>query len=194
MTKRKKEHHITGGKDKLKLISSAGGFSNMTYRDCKRRAVALGMPFPDACAADWGRLQSYIMKTENKPDLSLIDKYDDWVDSMLEQAGYAKDDPLRSYQLRLGFISEEKVEEGKRKTRKIKGLPKPKKPKREKDESGLWKGTKKSYTYELTNKGYTLERITRRVMKKFSEAKSKSIQQWYRAALRKKGIDYRTLK
>ena len=66
---------------------------------------------------------------------------------MLEQAGYAKDDPLRSYQLRLGFISEEKVEEGKRKTRKIKGLPKPKKPKREKDESGLWKGTKKSYTY-----------------------------------------------
>jgi len=194
MTKRKKEHHITGGKDKLKLISSAGGFSNMTYRDCKRRAVALGMPFPDACAADGGRLQSYIMKTENKPDLSLIDKYDDWVDSMLEQAGYAKDDPLRSYQLRLGFISEEKVEEGKRKTRKIKGLPKPKKPKREKDESGLWKGTKKSYTYELTNKGYTLERITRRVMKKFPEAKPKSIQQWYRAALRKKGIDYRTLK
>ena len=43
MTKRKKEHHITGGKDKLKLISSAGGFSNMTYRDCKRRAVALGI-------------------------------------------------------------------------------------------------------------------------------------------------------
>ena len=73
-------------------------------------------------------------------------------------------------------------------------LPKPKKPKREKDESGLWKGTKKSYTYELTNKGYTLERITRRVMKKFPEAKPKSIQQWYRAALRKKGIDYRTLK
>lgn len=45
---------------------------------------------------------------------------------------------------------------------------------------------KKSYTYELTNKGYTLERITRRVMKKFPEAKPKSIQQWYRAALRKK--------
>lgn len=192
--KRKKDHRIVGGKEKLQLISSAGGFANMTYKDCKRRAVALGMPFPDACAADWGQLQSWIMKSQNKPDLSLIDKYDDWMDMMLEQAGYAKDDPMRSYQLRLGFIAEDKVEEGKKRTKRIKGLPKPKKPKREKDERGLWKGTKKSYTYELTDKGLPLERITRRVLKKFPDANPKSIQQWYRAALRKKGIDYRTLK
>lgn len=194
MVKKKKinkDHRVKGGKEKLSIMG--GGIGNMTYRDCKRRAVALGMPFPEACAADFGRLASWIAKTENKPDTSLIDKYDDWMDKILEERGYPADDPMRNYQLRLGFIAEDTVTKQK-KTRKIKGLPKPKKPKREKDDQGLWKGTKKSYTFELTNKGFSLERITRRVMKKFPEANPKSIQQWYRAALRKKGIDYKTVK
>ena len=185
-----KDHRIKGGKEKMEIMS--GGLGNMTYRDCKRRAVALGMPFPDALEADWGRLASYIAKTTNKPDTSLIDKYDDWMDKILEERGYAKDDPMRSYQLRLGFIAEDTVTK-QRKVKRIKGLPKPKKPKREKDESGLWKGTKKSYTFELTNRGFKLERIIKRVKKKFPEAKDKSIQQWYRAALRKKGIDYKSV-
>ena len=185
-----KDHRIKGGKEKMGIMS--GGLGNMTYRDCKRRAVALGMPFPDALEADWGRLASYIAKTTNKPDTSLIDKYDDWMDKILEERGYAKDDPMRSYQLRLGFIAEDTVTK-QRKVKRIKGLPKPKKPKREKDESGLWKGTKKSYTFELTNRGFKLERIIKRVKKKFPEAKDKSIQQWYRAALRKKGIDYKSV-
>lgn len=185
-----RDHRITGGKEKMGMM--VGGLGNMTYRDCKRRAVALGMPFPDALEADWGRLASYIAKTDAKPDTSLIDKYDDWMDKLLEERGYAKDDPMRSYQLRLGFIAEDAVTKQK-KVKRIKGLPKSKKPKREKDESGLWKGTKKSYTFELTNKGFELPRIIRRVKKKFPEAKDKSIQQWYRAALRKKGIDYKTV-
>ena len=65
------------------------------------------------------------------------------------------------------------------------GLEKPKKPKKEKDDNGLWKGTKKSYVFELTYKGLSIDRITRRVQKRFPDAKDKSIQQWYRAALRK---------
>ena len=44
----------------------------------------------------------------------------------------------------------------------------------------------KSYAFELTLKGYSIDRIIRRVMKKFPDANPKSIQQWYRAALRKK--------
>lgn len=55
------------------------------------------------------------------------------------------------------------------------------------------KEQKKSYTFELTDKGYSLERITRRVIKKFPDANPKSIQQWYRISLRNKGIDYKTL-
>ena len=61
-----------------------------------------------------------------------------------------------------------------------------KKPKKEKNELGLWKGTKKAYTFELTLKGYDLERVTRRVLKHFPEANEKSIKQWYKAALKSK--------
>ena len=179
-----RDHRITGNKEKVKMLSTNGGPGNMTYKDYKRRAIALGMPFPDACAADWGALASYIAKSDNKPDTSLIDKYDEWVDKILEERGYPKDHPMRSYQLALGFISEDE-ETKEKKPKRIKGLEKPKKPKREKDEIGLWKGTKKSYTFELTLKGFSLERVTRRVLKKFPDAKEKSVQQWYRAALRK---------
>ena len=61
--------------------------------------------------------------------------------------------------------------------------PKEKK-KRQRDERGLVAGTKKSYTFELTSKGYDLERVTRRVLKKFPDANAKSISLWYRKAKR----------
>lgn len=179
MAKKKNSLKLTTGK--LKVLGS--GVDNMTYKDLKRRAVILGMPFPDACAGDFSKLQSWIYKSVNTPDNSLIDKYDDWMDKQLELAGYPKNDPMRHYQLRLGFISEDR-ETGEPKVRRVKGLEKPKKPKREKDENNLWKGTKKSYTFELTSKGLELERIIRRVLKKFPDANPKSIQQWYRAAQR----------
>ena len=189
--KTKKEHYqIKGGKEKVKLVSSAGGIGNLTYREAKRRAVTLGMPFPDACSASFPQLIQFIIHTENKPDSSLIDQYDEWVDKQLESLGYDKSDPIRSYQLRLGFISEDTVTKQKTK-KKIKGIPQPK-PKKEKDGYGLWKGTKKSYTFELTNKDYSFDRVCRRVLKKFPDANKKSIQQWYRLALRKRVIDYKT--
>lgn len=189
--KTKKEHYqIKGGKEKVKLVSSAGGIGNLTYREAKRRAVILGMPFPDACSASFPQLIQFIIHTENKPDSSLIGQYDEWVDKQLESLGYDKSDPIRSYQLRLGFISEDTVTKQKTK-KKIKGIPQPK-PKKEKDGYGLWKGTKKSYTFELTNKDYSFDRVCRRVLKKFPDANKKSIQQWYRLSLRKRGIDYKT--
>lgn len=177
---KKEGHRIKGSKEKISLMG--GGFANMTYRDVKRRAISLGMPFPDAVMADFGKLASYVQKSENKPDTSLIDAYDDWIDQQLEERGYKKGDPMRSYQLRLGYIGEDNVGEIKKK--KIKGLPKTPKPKREKDNQGFWKGTKKSYTFELAERGYSIERIIRRVTKKFPEANPKSINQWYRAYIR----------
>lgn len=182
MRKKNDKKSLKLNKDKLKIMGS--GLENMTYKDMKRRAVSLGMPFPDACSADYNGLASYIHKSENKPDNSLIDEYDKWMDHQLELAGYEKDDPMRSYQLNLGFIGEDAITKQK-KVKRVKGLEKPKKPKKEKDTNGLWKGTKKSYVFELTLKGMPLERIIRRVQKKFPDAKEKSVQQWYRAALRK---------
>lgn len=184
--KTKKQHQVKGSPEKVKMIGRLGGLRNMTFKDLQRQAIMLGMPFPEVPQSDFFRLESFILNSPNEPDKSLIDKYDDWMDKVLEERGYSKDDPMRNYQLRLGFVSEDAVTKQK-KFKRVKGIPKPKKPKREKDERGLWKGTKKSYTFELTARGYDLERVIRRVQKKFPEANDKSIKQWWRAAKRKVG-------
>lgn len=180
--KTKKQHRIKGDPEKISLIASMGGLKNMSFKDLQRRAIILGMPFPDVVSSDYFRLESFIRNSPNKPDYTLIDKYDEWMDRQLEERGYAKDDPMRSYQLRLGYVREEDEETKVKRLGRVRGLPKPKKPKREKDESGLWKGTKKSYTFELAKRGFSLERVVKRVTKKFPEANIKSIKQWYRIA------------
>ena len=180
--KTKKQHRIKGDPEKLPMIASMGGLKNMSFKDLQRRAIILGMPFPDVVSSDYFRLESFIRNSPNKPDYTLIDKYDEWMDRQLEERGYAKDDPMRSYQLRLGYVREEDEETKVKRLGRVRGLPKPKKPKREKDESGLWKGTKKSYTFELAKRGFSLERVVKRVTKKFPEANIKSIKQWYRLA------------
>lgn len=182
MVKKKKDKPVPS-KEKSNFLGAAG--RNQTYRDLKRKAVILGMPFPDACSASVFQLINWINTSEEKPNKHLINEYDDWMDRQLETAGLAKDDPLRSSKLRLGFLGEE-GEDGKRKTRRVSGIKKPreKKPPRERDEFNLIKGTKKSYVWELTLKGYELERIIRRMKKKFPEANEKSINLWYRTAKR----------
>lgn len=183
MVKKKKDKPVPS-KEKSNFLGAAG--RNQTYRDLKRKAVILGMPFPDACSASVFQLINWINTSEEKPNKHLINEYDDWMDRQLETAGLAKDDPLRSSKLRLGFLGEE-GEDGKRKTRRVSGIKKPreKKPSRERDEFNLIKGTKKSYVWELTSKEYELERIIRRMKKKFPEANEKSINLWYRTAKRK---------
>lgn len=183
MVKKKKDKPVPS-KEKSNFLGVAG--RNQTYRDLKRKAVILGMSFPDACSASVFQLINWINTSEEKPNKHLINEYDDWMDRQLETAGLAKDDPLRSSKLRLGFLGEE-GEDGKRKTRRVSGIKKPreKKPPRERDEFNLIKGTKKSYVWELTSKEYELERIIRRMKKKFPEANEKSINLWYRTAKRK---------
>lgn len=181
---KKKKDKLVPSKEKSNFLGAAG--RNQTYRDLKRKAVILGMPFPDACSASVFQLINWINTSEEKPNKHLINEYDDWMDRQLETAGLAKDDPLRSSKLRLGFLGEE-GEDGKRKTRRVSGIKKPreKKSPRERDEFNLIKGTKKSYVWELTSKGYELERIIRRMKKKFPEANEKSLNLWYRTAKRK---------
>lgn len=176
----------TEKKAKKTDISRGSQFS-YSFPEIKKIAITLGMPFPDATDSDYWGLLSYVNNTNEKPDPSLVEKYDNWVDEQLEKLGYPKDDPMRSNQLRLGYLSEEAKMRQTLGIKKKKERPiKEKSEKRhEKDENNLWKGTKKSYTFELTKKGYDLERIQRRVIKAFPEANPKSIKQWHRAALKK---------
>lgn len=184
MARKKKKPQEPMNAGKAKLIGRMG--SAHTFRDAQRMAIVLGMPFIDMVNSDWGRLQSYIHKSNNTPDPSLLDKYDDWMDEHLASLGYGEKDPMRSNKLRLGYLGED-PETGEPKRKRVRGIPKPreKKAPRERDEHNLIKGTKKSYTFELTAKGYDIERIKRRVLKKFPDANEKSIKLWHTAAKRK---------
>lgn len=157
-----------------------------TYRDLQRKAVTLGMPFPDVPVSGVFNLIKYI----NRPDLpepnpSLVEEYDKWVLHQFDISGIPENDPIRSSRLRLGFINDAD-DENKALKKKLLGKNKPKKNKqaKERDDFNLIKGTKKSYTWELTKKGYEIERIIRRVLKKFPDANEKSIRLWNRACLR----------
>lgn len=176
---KKHQKNVKLNREKISILSG-GGLNNMTFRDTQRRAIIMGMPFQDVVNSDFHKLNTFIMRSENKPNTALIDEYDKWVDDQLAERGYDKDSPMRSYRLRLGFIKEEDIATGKVKTKRIKGLEKPKRPKREKDAHGLWTGTKKSYTFELAGKGFSVDRIIKRVTKKFPDANPKSINQWYK--------------
>lgn len=154
------------------------------YRELKREAVIRGMAFPDVVEASIYSLLSFVNNSDNKPDISLIDKFDDWVDNQLETLGYPLGCAMRHPHLRLGFIGEKDEEGNIKKHKRVKGLAKPKKEKRERDESGLYKGTMKSYTHELARRGKSLEKTVARVTKKFPQASPKSISIWHRAANR----------
>lgn len=181
-----KDHKPVGGKAKMEILSR--GLENMTFKDLQRRAVILGMPFPDVAQCDVHKLQSFILKSPNVPNPQLIFEYDKWADNVLETLGYSKDDPLRHYQLRLGFLESNREEEEnsdeekpKRRRRAIKGIKIGKSSiKRVKNSDGILSGTKKSYTYELTKLGYEKNRIIKKVLRKFPDASEKSIKIWIR--------------
>lgn len=184
MTKKKQSKPQNMHPGKAKLLGRMG--SAHTFKDAQRMAVVLGMPFVDVVNSDWRRLQFYINRANQAPDPTLLDKYDDWMDEHLASLGYSEKDPLRSNRLRLGYLGED-PETGEPRRKRVRGIPKPriKKAPRERDEHNLIKGTKKSYVFELTSKGYDIERIKRRVLKKFPDANEKSIKLWHTAAKRK---------
>lgn len=153
--------------------------SELKYRDIKRMAVERGMPFPDVVSSDFYGLVSFIDSEQSKkPDPSLVLQFDIWLEGILRERGA---NYLIKPSLRLSYISDEMREGASKKPIKEKPVKVEKKV-REKDPNNLLKGTKKSLTFELAKKGFSLERVKRRVLKKFPDASEKSIIIWYRKA------------
>lgn len=150
-----------------------------TYMNLKRNCIARGMPFIDVMNGDYPRLNSWLHKNiENKADVKLLEQYDIFID------GQITDPELKHPTLRTAYIGE-RAEEQKLKTPKPK-IKVDKKPK-EKDENGIIKGTKKSYVIDLVKKGKSLDRIITKTIRKFPDAKEKSIKIWVRKQLREMG-------
>ena len=162
-------------------LFTQGTLHQMTFKDVQRRAIILGMPVPEVVNSDYHALASFIMNTSNQPDMTLIDKYDDWMDEQLSAMGYGPKHPMRNYQFRLGFIKED-PETGEKKTARVKGLKKPReRKKREKDAAGIRSGTKKSLTYQLaSDPSKDMNSIIIAVQDQFPDAKDNTIKIWIR--------------
>lgn len=180
--KRKKD--ITTNKEKSKFLGKVQ--RHASYKDLKRQAVILGMPFPDVINASIGELSGYIAETNNTPDLTLIDKFDDYLEKHLIDIGYTRKDVMLDSRFRLGFIGEEDPETGEKKKKRVPGIKKERKPKRERDEHGFVKGTKKSFVIDRALQGMPLEKIVEEFVKAYPGSSEKSVKIWYRKGLKLK--------
>lgn len=153
--------------------------SDLTYRDLKIACIIRGMPPEEVLKADFFKLSNFaqtnVLVKENH---DLLEKFDDYVEAILRERGQTD---LIHNSLRLSYVRKDNDDEytpSNARTRLIKEKPEKKAP-REKDSNGLFKGTMKSYTFELQKKGKTLDQVMIKVRRKFPESKEKSIKIWY---------------
>lgn len=154
----------------------------LTYRGAKRLAIQLGMPFPDALMATYHELDSYITHSKQPLDAGRVIEYDKWRDQLLADLGHDEQDVLRARQLTLSYVSDDKPQKPLKtpKASDTKTSTRLKKVREKDPDSGLIKGTKKALTKELADKGFSLERVIRKVTAAFPTANERSIRQWYK--------------
>lgn len=157
----------------------------MKYQDVKDACIVLNMPFEDVSKADWHGLKSYYARhyggIENP---ELLEEFDSYTANSLISNGHSPDDPLVKYRPHAEKVGEEEdtttLDSTPLKTPTA--LPKKKKGKRERDSFGGFKGTKKSYVYLGVSKGATIDKVIDKTLKKFPDAKEKSIRIWFKKA------------
>lgn len=156
----------------MNLSSDKG--SDLTYKDLKIACIIRKMPFDDVLKADFFKLSNFVQQNVMvRQNLDLLEEYDDYIDSILKERNQ---DELIHNSLRLGYVKKEGDDEYIPKAAKEKA---PKKEPRQKDSNGLFKGTMKSYTYELQKKGKDLKQTLTKVLRKYPDAKEKSVKIWF---------------
>jgi len=138
----------------------------------KRACIIRGIPFPRVTRLGVHGLNSWLYKNyENRIDVTLLEKYDTWMDDALEISGPV---PL---ELRMAFFGEDEKGNVKKERRDVMlmGVNKSKseiaafKPKR---------GSKKELTFQLMHEGKGTKEVIKEVMAVFPEAKEGSIKSW----------------
>ena len=150
--------------------------SKMKYRDLQRNAIVRGMGFSEMVNSDIYSLQAWLAANWKIPiDTQKLDEFDYWREKFLYARGYVNE-PF----VRLGYIG--KVDEnGEVVSRKrVKGMKKNRRPRRDKNALGIFTGTKKDYTYQCYAKKIPLEKAVGKIMDKYPDANEKSIRIWYR--------------
>lgn len=156
--------------------------SNMKYQDLQKACIVKGMPFEDVCSKGAPALsQWFINNYDNCNNFLFLDEYDVWIEGELKKLGYKDGDAMLHPSLRFGFTKGYEESTTIKSDPTIKAIDKPKKAKKEKDEStGMFLGTKKALTRECAKEGLTLTETIEKVSSKFPEYNEKSIKIWYK--------------
>lgn len=160
----------------------------MNHKNLVREVVARGMPFRDVLESsdltkgNWFLTNYYTTKR----DLTIIDQYDVFLRKEKLLTGKTpKEEPwLFDYRLNYGYVEGHDENTGEVKEKRIKGFSKKLVlKKKEKDKAfNIFKGTKKSLTYDCAARGIDIKETIKMVMEHFPEALDKSIKIWYSKA------------
>jgi len=172
--KRKFERNIP---DAAKFIG------NLRYKDMKKECVIRGMEFDILLGASIPFLSNWLMANfRNTPHFELLNVFDDYQENLIREALIKKGENPENYihpSLRLGYIAERDEEGNVTKRKRVTTIFKKKKTRRERTDDGIFKGTKKAYTFELQQQGKTKAEVINEVMKLFPDASEKSIGIWF---------------
>lgn len=154
--------------------------ADMKYIDLQRACIIRGIDFEDLVEGDSNRLQSWLSKNWlAKKSPSRLDEFDNWRYKTMKALG-KEDEPF----IRLGFIGKVDEDGNPIAFKRPPKIRKEKAPKREKTDQGLFKGTKKAFTFECSKNGISLPETIILVCGKFPDAQEKSIRIWWKKAKR----------
>lgn len=159
----------------------------MNHKALMRAVVSRGLDFQ--LAIDYDDLQKANWFINNyydtHPNPKLIDEFDEYRHQVFLANGRTpKKEPWYfDARTNYGFVGEVNEDTGKTKERRIKGFKKKLVLKKEKDKSfNIFKGTKKSLTYDCCVRDIPIDETIDIVTKSFPEALEKSIRIWYSRA------------
>jgi hypothetical protein len=167
MAKRKKNDYQD---PREKLIAGCN------LKDLKRACIVRGMTFARVVESSALELQSWVFKNYYNPtEPQLLQDYDIWLDKYLQDLDVT-DEPIH-IDLRMGYYSldEDGNKRGTKRNTLIVGAYKSEK---EQARFKPKKGTKKEYTFELFERGYSTKEVIEMVVDRYPDVSEGSIKVW----------------
>lgn len=166
--------------------------TKLKRKDLVKECIIRGLPYHMGGESSPKLSGWLIQNLDNGQDITRLNEYDAYREQELIKSGHLDENKVLLHpSLKYGVTGNSEDWEDKvvftkhsKKSDKVK-LDKPR-VKREKDESGVYKGTKKALTFKLALEGKALDDVIDAVLEAFPEANDKSISIWYKRALKTK--------
>lgn len=188
-----KKNKSTGMMVELAEEAAEKELRNYRRRDIQKVAITMGIPFEKVSEFSNTELMSWFIKNYHNPrDKERLKEYDHWFLCLIVNKGYAPSSEAHGYLFHPFFrFAEQEEEIDPMEVKKLEKKAKVKKEKPEKkgrvidENTGVIKGTKKSLTFELAQKGLDTKAIIAKVKDQFPDANDNSIKIWIKRATTK---------